>query len=259
VARLAADLEPPTERAAAESRLAAIWERPDAFLAPLSLAALEPIEPDDRARLRFLGYRSIGEVATLSPRILAPQFGVRAARIRDAVIGGPFEAVRAVYPEDRALVIVQEPGDASDEEQLSRMILSAAKRLEAQLSGRDRFGVEVELACELRSGRRMTRRRIFTKPIARARAAEVAIRLLMPKIEDDVSEIRVEVSRLERIVRTQRPLEGSFSDERAVSTSMAFATLRKAFGDQAIQVASEVAVPRRTQVLRAWSDATGWR
>ena len=116
--------------------LAAPCTNPAAFLAPLGVEWLLPALPEHRERLRFLGYRTIGEVAALPYRTLEGQFASEGRRVLDAAQGRCFEPVRAVYPPDALLERFVFEGATEDlavlDAGLQALALGISKRLGEQ-------------------------------------------------------------------------------------------------------------------------------
>ncbi len=77
------------------------WESSDdplRYLWTLPVAALLPVPEEHRRRLRFLGYRKVGDVAAVPLEELRRQFGVRKARasIRRRAAGAPTPCGRGI-------------------------------------------------------------------------------------------------------------------------------------------------------------------
>lgn len=235
------------------------WEAhvsPADFLAPLPVFALSPIAPEHRARLRFLGYRTVEEASRLSAEALQSQFGKEGARIHRAARGALFEPVRAVYPPESLSEFFAFEGPADTRESLDRGIEVLAKRIGARLRTTDRIGYEMALFLEA-EGKTLFRERTFAKPIGCERAAGSACRLLLADLDTPILSIRALMKRLERPARCQPRLFGLRQGDARIDRTLR--TLRTLFGDHSVRRASEIPQPRRRRVLREWMDATGWR
>lgn len=220
---------------------------------------LLPIQPDHRRRLRFLGYRTIGEVAHLPLRVLKQQFGDDAATILDAANGRLAQPFRATYPQTSLAAIAQSPDGAALWEHVLEMIRQVASALHAGLADRDAYAETVELNLEWEDGSRTRCSRTFGKPIATRKDLERAIAVLLPEMKQPLIELRAHLPALAKIVRKQRTLESTHEPrERSLSAELAFRAIRKVHGDDAIQVAGDQEPPRRVRVLRAWKEANGW-
>lgn len=229
------------------------------WLADQPVEALLPLAPAILQRLRFLGYRRVGEVAELPQRVLKQQFGAEAWRIRDAAIGALREDVEGRYPPDRVLAR-QSLGRCADSEALLRTWKRLARQLERGLNARDAAGRMLVLSVALESGKTVREERTFSRPLADGRAVFSALVRLMPVVQEPIVEVVAELPNLEKRQRKQPNLEGQTPlRERTLAAESAFRAIRTVYGDSAIQVAAELPIPRRVRVMRAWTDATGWR
>lgn len=233
---------------------------PAAFLAGLKPWLLLPAEEEDRRRLRFLGYRTIGEVASIPTGVLRDQFGLNGLIIRQAANGGVFQKVRAVYPKDSVSTRVRFEGGVSEEEVFNQGLTSLAKKLSELLKERDSQGCEIKVLLEFEDGDALKTARKFMKPMQSARAVYSGLKLLLKSaVERPVVEVRARMPNLAKAERFQRELSGAHSAaERAAGTIAAFNHIRTVFGDHAIEIAGQLKEPRRKAVLRYWKDATGW-
>lgn len=233
---------------------------PAGFLAGFPTAYLCPVLPEHRRRLEFLGYRTIGEVAGIPSQVLRDQFGAHAPAIHAAARGGCGEAVAPLYPSDRVLATVGFEGGAESLEALQNGILLLAKRIGKSLTRKDASGADLEVQIEFENGSVDTRKRRFAKPILDGRSANSALRLLIGEWHPaGVIRLSATLSSLKKIERSQPKLTGEASDTaRPTNLDNAFVAIRTVFGDKAIQSAGEIVLPRRTRVLKAWKEATGW-
>jgi len=258
LAKLAAErfggLAPP----AWELAMRGLCEEPEAALAELPIGLLSPVSEVYRERLKFLGYRTIGDVAAIGYRTLRGPFGEEAARIRSAARGGGVEPVRAVYPRDALVAAMRFEGGLEDAEAIGRAVGRLARRLTAGLEARDVYGARVIVRIETESGVR-ERERTFSRPIRTLREVAAALRLTLGEPGEAVHALAVRLPDLKKPPARQSNLylAGRSGEDRAAV--QAIEGLRGAFGDGAILLASEKAEPRRVRVLRAWRHATGWK
>lgn len=232
---------------------------PIRFLSGLPTNYLLPVSETDRMRLKFLGYRQIGEICKVPLTVLREQFGEEGLLIHQASHGGVHQKVNAVYPKDSVSTRIRFDAPIDSLETLLHAYMDLAKSLSASLHERDMQGNEIELTLEFEEGETEKKRRKFTKPMQTTKAIFSSIKLLAADINQPIGEIRAIMVNLERAHRFQRELTGAHTaDERTSSTVAAFNQIRTVFGDHAIEVASQVREPRRKQLMRFWKDATGW-
>jgi DNA polymerase-4 len=105
-------------------------------LSPISTLSLSPISIEQRERLRFLGYHTIGQVADLPMSTLRGQFGDDALRILLAARGSWKDPVEALYP----------PNTLSERFIFDGAIASSLLLDEALVSLGHRIGVRLEAA-----------------------------------------------------------------------------------------------------------------
>jgi hypothetical protein len=152
-------------------------------------------------------------------------------------------------------------GGSLDEEVIRTALASIARRLGSALARKDSQGSVLELEVELESGAVLRSKRTFTKRIAFARGAVSAIKLSFPpRIREPVIKVRARLPGLTKCSREQNELATTLSvRNKRDSGSPLFESVRAAFGENAVRLASELTLPRRTQLMRAWREATGWR
>lgn len=231
---------------------------PAAFLSPLKTRSLSPVEPAHRARLEFLGYNTIGDVAKVPLNVLRSQFGDAATHIRMCAKGGYFEPVESQYPPNSLSERIGFEGQVEDLQVLDEGLKKLAAMISEKLTKMDRQAKDVVVTLEHEEFRTTVLRRKFTKPIQNFPSALASLRLLLtPPPEDPVVGIRIRLENVSQSKRVQQELTGRNS-EREKGAIAAFAHIRTVFGDTAIQTGSDIVEPRRKQVLRAWKDATGW-
>jgi nucleotidyltransferase/DNA polymerase involved in DNA repair len=234
--------------------------RPDEVLKDRPLQALTCLPYEVIARLKFLGYRRIGEVAALPLKVLKQQFGDSAWKIRDAAQGLLSDPVLGVYPEQRAIARLEISEGVIDQEGINAVLRKLAERLGDRLQDQDEYASDVRMWMRFESGAERKLSRTFSKPMSTASQVMTGLKLMLPVMLEPVVEVRVELPGLKKNVRKQRQLDaGHDPRERKLSAEVAFTAIRKVYGDHAVQVAVDLPQPRRVKVLRAWSDATGWR
>lgn len=223
---------------------------------------LLPVLPDTRQRLEFLGYRRIGEVQRLSMETLRAQFPEEALIIQQAANGAWNEPVLPLYPlHSRADRFVFSPA-IDDAERLERAFRRLAKRFAQHLSDRDEQGNLLELWVHYEGeSAPFVASRTFSRPLSRAREIMSGLLLLYPPGEAGqsapISEIRVRMRELKPTSRRQTILPGlPLRDDQA--GEVALTRIRQKFGQGAVLRATEVSLPRRKAVLKAWGDAVGW-
>jgi len=245
---------------------------PQEFLAPLKTKMLLPIPEEHRMRLRFLGYRTIGEVATVPLNVLQEQFGREGLLIHQAAHGGVFQCVRAVYPKDSVATRMRFEGGLENSETLYSALQQLAKNLADRLQEKEAQANEITAIIETEDGEEKKLHRKFMKAMQTARAIYAGLKLLLAPIFDRgasaplssealqrFSCIRVKLTNLQPAEKFQHELTGTHSlTQRNNTTKAAFTHIRTVFGDHAIEVASEIKEPRRKLVMRAWKNATGW-
>ncbi|HEY3780759.1 MAG TPA: hypothetical protein VGL56_06735 [Fimbriimonadaceae bacterium] len=232
---------------------------PIRFLSNLPTEYLLRVAEIDRMRLKFLGYRQIGEICKVPLSVLREQFGEEGLLIHQASHGGVHQKVSAVYPKDCVSTRIRFESPVDSLETLSRAYLDLAKSLSSALHERDMQGNELELILEFEEGEIEKKRRKFMKPMQSTKAILSSIKLVAAEITQPIGEIRAIMINLEPARRFQRELTGAHTaEERVSSTVAAFNHIRTVFGDHAIEVAGQVREPRRKMLMRFWKDATGW-
>ncbi|HTQ10831.1 MAG TPA: hypothetical protein VMI31_12215 [Fimbriimonadaceae bacterium] len=246
------------------------------FLHSLKTRHLSPVDLEHLARLEFLGYATIGEVAKVPFEVLRAQFGEAATHIRMCARGGYFEPVAAVYPPNSISERVPFEGSVEDLPTLDLALRDLAASLSKRLSQEDKQGKELVVTLEVDAGGNhegdkgttahegascVVRRRKFTKPIQNYASALASLRLLLtPPPEEPILGIRARLENVTEAKRIQRELTGhTTTADRERGALAAFQHIRTVFGDASIVTGCDIVEPRRKQVLRAWKDATGWR
>jgi len=230
-------------------------------LATFSVMKLSPVSPEHRERLRFLGYHSIGLVADLPINILRGQFGDEGLRIQLAAKGSWKDPVQALYPPDTLNERLIFDGATDDALMLDRALVKIAHRIGRRLLKKEQQATEVHLTLELDDDSKRTLTRRFNKPLRCPRTSMAALRLLFGNgVESSVHSIGVRLPHLERVRCAQQSLMGAMTQiETSHRAESALHQIRSVFGESSIQVAGQIALPRRVRVLQEWKNATGWR
>ncbi len=235
--------------------------QPQASIAPLPIARLTPIPMQNRKRLEFLGYRTIGEVAELPLDVLRRQFGLEAHTILSAANAAWPDPVQPNHPLDAVCRVFYPEGVVEDTLTLERCLSELSARLARDLAERESEGHHLELTLEHEGMPPTVLAREFTKPLHTGTSLRSALALLAGSAaETPIVSLRAMVCDLRPVQRRQRDLLGSVAAEVRESGAVeALRSLQTTFGGDAIRAASELAVARRARVMRAWSDVTGWR
>lgn len=238
---------------------------PAGFIAGMPVDMLLPASPEHRRRLRFLGYRTIGDVAKLSLATLKGQFGTDGLRIYQAAWGGCFESVEAVYPRNAIQERFAFDEAVESEEVFERGLEELAKRLSKKLREKDLEGSHLKVWIEHEEASTTMMERTFTKPmqtwrsiLAGLKAVSFPSLLVADGSCRGVEQVRVQMPNLTKAKRRQTDLYGALA-EKAAGNATALSQVRQVFGDYAVRLASEVVEPRRKRLLKVWKDATGWR
>lgn len=232
------------------------------WLAERPIEVLAPLSPETRERLRFLGYRRVGEVAATSLDRLRAAFGPEAWAIRLAALGEDREPFEPNVPPEACAARFRFEGGTSDAGVLRAGLGELARKLAERLGATHRRGQHLRVLVAFEDGEVVARERRFVRPLAHASTIRFALETLMREVscESPVREVRAVMERLEPAHGLQGRLMAGFEpEERRLRAEQAARALRCVLGDQAVLRASERPEPRRQKVLRAWRDAVGWR
>lgn len=258
LSRLTCDLTGDTDLLLWEDAMREALEDPVSFLKDIPVSFLYPVDPVFLERLKFLGYRTIGQVASIPLKTLRGQFGNDALRIYSASRGGLQDHVKPLYPPDAIVSKIAFDGGISNSETLSISLQSLARKLAKALSDRESCGAEIELKIYFEESC-LERSRTFSKPMRTARDVFSALSRMVFDVQEPVYSILAKMPGLKKARERQ---SGLFTMQRTGDDSAAgcaIENVRQVFGDKSVLRASEVAEPRRVRVLRAWSHATGWK
>lgn len=231
---------------------------PASFLKDLPVGLLSPVAPAYLERLKFLGYRTIGDVASIPLKTLRGQFGNDAQRIYSSARGGFQETVRPLYPPDAILAKISFEGGLSNSEDLSLGLQKLARKLAKLLSDRESCGSRIELKIFLEDSV-ISRERTFSKYMRTAREVFSALTRLIQLPSEPIFSV---VANMPNLKMARERQNGLFTVQHSgddLAVGRAIEQVRQVFGDKSVVRASEVAEPRRVRVLRAWSHATGWK
>ncbi len=261
IAKLASDLYAQAGPTPLESSLAmhSTVKDPLFFLATLKASMLTPVEPEHLKRLEFLGYRTIGDIASVPLYALRGQFGDAATHIRRCARGGHVQPVQAMYPPNSFSARIAFEGYVEDMQVLDQSLQELARTIGERLNADDKQAKALTLTLEFENSNE-TRRRKFTKPIQNYASALSSLRLMLAEIpKQPLLGLRARLENVTCAKRVQQELSGCTTrSDRERGAAAAFNHIKTVFGDAAIAAGNELIEPRRKQVLRAWRDATGW-
>jgi DNA polymerase-4 len=226
----------------------------------LPVERLLPATPEERARLRFLGYRTIGEVAEIPLPILRGQFGESAHSILRAAKGGGDAEVLPLWPPASVAGCLHFESPPETEEGFRAALRTLAEEVSRELDRRDLKGESIVVLLETEAGIEK-RTRTFTRSLQSVGSVFSAIALtLVPLPTEPLLSITVRLPQLKPAERVQLDLGtgGRSRSDADAGVNAAFRHVRSVFGDASIQLASRVEEPRRKRVLQAWRNVTGW-
>lgn len=225
-------------------------------LAPLSIEHLLALPLEDRERLIRLGYETIGEVAQARFELLHQQFGQSAHHIVTAARGKTCDKVVPLYPPQAILQTIGFESPINDEPTIQRAIALLAQRLSEKISGRQ-AGLAI-LTVELEDGTERTLERPYNRPIHSSDRIQASLSYLVGELQKsspDIIRLTARLDSLEPIKSSQQDL---FVASHRSDAQVALNSLKAALGDKSVILASQIEIPRREQVLKAWRNATGW-
>ena len=231
---------------------------PALFLKDLPVGLLSPVAPAYLERLKFLGYRKIGDVASIPLKTLRGQFGNDAQRIYSSARGGFQEAVRPLYPPDAIVAKIAFEGGVSNSEELSLGLQKLARKLTKLLSDRESCCSRIELKIVLEDSV-VECSRTFSKPMRTAREVFSALTRLIQLPSESIFSVVAKMPNLKKALERQSGLFTAQHSGDDLEVGRAIEQVRQVYGDKSVFRASEVVEPRRVKVLRAWSHATGWK
>ena len=228
---------------------------PILFLSTLPVSKLLPVAPENRERLSFLGYRKIGQIHDIPLKVLREQFGPEGAVIAKAAKGAIYQPVHPRYPRNSLIESLIFEGSVDSLEALDLALKELSERVAKRLSKDNLQGQELEVILELENSEYKRYKRRFSKPIYNKLGSLASFRLLLEgAFTKPVCAIRIQMTNLQPREEKQKTL---LSHERAKDQS-GFNYIRTVFGEQSVQLGSNILVPRRVRVLREWKNAIGW-
>jgi len=232
----------------------------DSFLSRLPLDQFSPALPEQRRTLQLLGYRTLGEVRSISRSVMQDQFCEDGKRLFHAAQGGGDTTIREVYPPDALDVSFTFPGGTEDREVIVRGLSALAARAHKILKKRDASGRTVHLTLEIAEGERLRLSRTFTRNIQTEDVLTAALLSFLGDFPDaELERVRLQMPGLARARSIQpelNPHAATVADLNRVDHAVS--KVKAAFGDGVVLSASEKKEPRRKKVLRAWGNVTGW-
>ncbi len=230
------------------------------FVKRYPVMQLESLPLEVRDKLVFLGYETMGQVASLSAAVLRKQFGELGDSIRILARGGGDAHVEDAYPPESVADRLMFEGAVEDLTMLDEAMQTLADRLSQTLIEEDRQGKTLELLFDQEDGPPIARKRTFARSMQAETSLYAALILMMRDIPvKSVVGIRVRMPPTIRTKRVQSAF-GAYLDQRMRTTAadVAIDRVKSVFGDESIKTGAEMPTPRRKQLLRAYQDATGW-
>jgi hypothetical protein len=184
------------------------------------------------------------------------QFGKEALTIWQASRGRAGKAVQSLYPYASAAdrFYFESPVESSDSIELA--IAELAERLAEKLEAKDLQGSILRMWIGYEDEPEELVEREFAKPMQTAASIRFAAAMLF-KTSKPVASLRLQLPNLRRANRKQQKLYVARTDS-ADALKGAVGQVQKVYGGDVIKLGSEIKLPRRQLVLRAWKDATGW-
>ncbi|MEO7453866.1 MAG: hypothetical protein ABIV13_03785 [Fimbriimonadales bacterium] len=219
------------------------------LLSALPIESLWPVKQEHRRRLRFLGYRTIGEVASLPSSLLTKQFGADGLSILRLAMGIDDSRVRALYPPEEVCAKFYFPQPAKNDAEIEVAINNLAHNLAELLESRDAQCRRLTLRVIFERNESMAER-TFNHPMRSAGSLSTGLRLTLRQVPlvEDVCAFMVDLIH-EPATDAQFSME---VEKDAGKVSPAVERLKETFGVSAIYSAKEVVTPRRRLLLRAY-------
>lgn len=245
------------------AQLAALQKNPYGYqLQTKAELALQPIEnllaiaQEDRDRMRALGIETIGAVSKIDPATLRHQFGEFAHTIAVAAQGKNRDRVIPSYPPHTVSHSQYFEAPVSDTQTLDTVIEELAKQLASKIAGNQAGAVL--LTAEQEDGIERKRQRVYKRPIHTGEQILASLRYLMGEIQKDCAEVVRLTARLDHLEPIKASQQNLYAATNHVRLDVAITSLKASLGANSVILGSQIEVPRREQVLRAWKNATGW-
>lgn len=246
VARLATQIKNPFQ----------FCQSPIDSLAPLTIDNLASTSVEVQTRLHRLGFRTIGDVAATSPERLFMQFGQEALSIVSAARAQTIDRVLPLYPPDKVVSMISFTTPVNDSLSLQAAVKVLARRLETLISGKQ-SGLAI-LTAEQEDGSELTLSRNYNRPVHSFERIQASLSYLSGELQKscpDIVKLTASLDHLEPIRSTQQDL---FLAQNRTDTRTTIESLHASLGQSSVVLASQIEIPRRVQVLKAWQNATGW-
>lgn len=236
----------------------AAFDDPESFVAPLPVSCLEPACIETRTTLKSLGCKTIGQVAKMSFDELKNRFGNEVFAIRQAAHGSYVEPVKHSYPLHSISNRFTFDGAVESWETILEGCNTWSQTVGRKLQLQSEKGAKIHLFLEFEDGSSQAIRRTFSKPIKCPRSVLGALKLMLEdQIQTPLLSMRILLPELQKVKAEQHSL---FEAEKQVEfIQPSLESIRKAYGIKSIELGSQREVLRRTRVLRAWKNATGWQ
>ncbi len=236
--------------------------QPERFLQSVPVEMIEPLEPQIRERLILLGYRLAGQAQKADLNLLCKQFGQKGLTVWQSVRGGVHEPIKAEWPTEGFSRAVAFGASAVDNRLLFEHALDRlAQKASAELSLRAKNAQSVRLTVFDEDGKWVSDQRAFVKPVQTQKHLSVILNRMFDGLELTQAVMRIQASFLDLRDQGayQQSLEGRTNkEERTASVETALKSVRSSQGRASVQMGSDIVLPRREKVLRAWRHAIGW-
>ena len=237
-------------RAAAEERSGTVIGAGEeaAFLAPLPMARLWPLEEKVLERLEMLGLHTIGQLQQIPPATLATHFGVFGKRLREMACGIDRTPLCASYPPETVEARLASPEGMHLPAALEALSMQVAQQL------RDRQQTCRQLSLELEPERGATRslaRRLSHATAEAGALGRATTRLITEAaIQAPMVAVTLRVTELERRAPVQWSLlEPPAQEGSGERLQQAMQLVRTRFGEAGARWAREMEIPRRERIL----------
>ena len=234
---------------------------PAGFVHDLPIDRMLPVLQETRARLAFLGYRRVGDLAQVPFPSLRRQFGEEAHLIRSCVQGLGDGDVLPLHPKGAIQRHFRFESPVEEEAPLEAAIQHLSVELAKELSRLEQCARRLRWSLETEDGVILPRERTFQRPFYASKWIEKAIGLVAkPYPTTSIVAVSVRLLDLGPVELGQRSLQGEVSTtQRKTNLSHALHAVREVFGDRAVIPAAQKPELRRRKVLRVWKESTGWQ
>jgi len=225
-------------------------------LAPQPVENLLALPPPDRDKLSDLGIQTIGAISAIGAVTLRTQFGESAHALLHAAQGKSRHSVAPLYPPKAVAQTIHFEAPVDDSLTLQNAANDLARQLANRISGRQ-AGLVILIA-EREDSSEKALSRPYKRPVHEVNQIAASIRYLAEQIQKEcpgIIRLTARLDRLEPIKSTQKNLFIAIDRN---SPEVALAALKQSIGGTSVILASQVEIPRREQVLKAWRNATGW-